>query len=129
MEQRDVSQRAHQQHLHEIQEMRQCNQEYPGNIRSLQRSVLDMHDQPDSDIHTVQERLEQVQAEQTRQQADALDANLEQEAMLSAKLESLEARVHQPEESNLVLRKALGDQKACANGQETLNASQLQGTP
>ena len=74
-----------------------------------------MHEEHSSDIRVVRDRLEQVQAEQTRQQATMLDANLQQEAMLSAKLESLETRVHQLEENNIVLRKALGDQKARAD--------------
>ena len=119
MEQKDALETAHQQHLHEIQDLRHCNQEHAGNIRSLQRSVLDMHEEHSSDIRVVRDRLEQVQAEQTRQQATMLDANLQQEAMLSAKLESLETRVHQLEENNIVLRKALGDQKARADEHES----------
>ena len=120
MEQKDALERAHQQHLHEFQDLRHCNQKHAGNIRSLQRSVLDMHEEHSSDIRIVRDRLEQVQAEQTRQQATMLDANLQQEAMLSAKLESLETRVHQLEENNIVLRKALGDQKARADEHETI---------
>ena len=43
MEQRDpleLLKRAHPQHLHEIQEVRHCNQEHAWNIRSSQRNVL-----------------------------------------------------------------------------------------
>ena len=45
MEQKDALERAHQQHLHEIQDLRHCSQEHTGNIRSLQRSFLDMHEE------------------------------------------------------------------------------------
>ena len=76
MDQRDALVRTHQQRLHEIQTLtlRPCNEEHAGNIRSLRKSAFVMPEEHGSDIRMVRDRLEQVLAAHTRQQATALDA-------------------------------------------------------
>ena len=87
----------------------------------VQRDAVERNkQQQDADIRQMRESLENFQAEQERKRVAALDANVQREAMLNAKLESLEARVHQLERSNEGLTNALREQQGRLNVQEAI---------